>query len=74
MQHKEHQAHLTFTNPFRMPISGELTVAGSGLLESKINIRLVIYIKEFTPPHHPVKVCLSKQTEQNPAKNISTEL
>ncbi|XP_041946332.1 transglutaminase 5, like [Alosa sapidissima] len=37
---KEHQAQLTFKNPFRMAIGGVLTIVGGGLLENKINIRV----------------------------------
>ncbi|XP_056315321.1 transglutaminase 5, like [Danio aesculapii] len=39
-------AMVTFTNPFNMAVTGELTVAGTGLLEEKIQIRLSMQPRE----------------------------
>ncbi|XP_062401583.1 transglutaminase 5, like isoform X2 [Sardina pilchardus] len=41
VRQKEHQAQLTFVNPFRIAVGGVLTVAGGGLLGEKINIRVI---------------------------------
>ncbi|XP_071398940.1 transglutaminase 5, like [Centroberyx affinis] len=38
---KEHTALVTFTNPFSMPVSGVLTVAGAGLIQGKVQFRLL---------------------------------
>ncbi|XP_041743133.1 LOW QUALITY PROTEIN: protein-glutamine gamma-glutamyltransferase 5 [Coregonus clupeaformis] len=38
--HKEHTALVVFRNPFSVPVSGVLTVAGSGLIEGKIHSRI----------------------------------
>ncbi|XP_056606551.1 protein-glutamine gamma-glutamyltransferase 5-like [Triplophysa dalaica] len=35
-------ATVTFTSPFTVPVNGELTVMGSGLLEEKVQIRLTL--------------------------------
>ncbi|CAM4619923.1 unnamed protein product [Leuciscus chuanchicus] len=39
-------ATVTFTNPFNVAVSGDLIVAGSGLLEEKVQMRLTIQPRE----------------------------
>ncbi|XP_030634058.1 transglutaminase 5, like [Chanos chanos] len=39
---REHVATVTFTNPFTMPIMGILTMAGAGLLENKVQSRILL--------------------------------
>uniref|UniRef100_A0A8C2HMZ2 protein-glutamine gamma-glutamyltransferase n=1 Tax=Cyprinus carpio TaxID=7962 RepID=A0A8C2HMZ2_CYPCA len=41
-------ATVSFTNPFNVAVSGELTVSGSGLLEEKAQMRLTIQPRETT--------------------------
>ncbi|XP_060925126.1 transglutaminase 5, like [Limanda limanda] len=38
---KEHTAVVTFTNPFSHMVSGVLTIAGAGLVQGKINFRML---------------------------------
>ncbi|XP_068171540.1 transglutaminase 5, like [Antennarius striatus] len=37
---KKHTATVTFTNPYSHPVSGVLTVAGAGLIHSKVHFRM----------------------------------
>ncbi|XP_048056100.1 transglutaminase 5, like [Megalobrama amblycephala] len=39
-------ATVTFTNPFNVAVSGELTIVGSGLLEEKVQMRVTIQPRE----------------------------
>lgn len=38
---REQAAIVTFTNPFSYPVSGVLTVAGAGLIQGKVNFRML---------------------------------
>ncbi|XP_070693405.1 transglutaminase 5, like [Pempheris klunzingeri] len=39
--HKEQTATVTFTNPYSHPVSGDLTVAGAGLIQGKVLFRML---------------------------------
>lgn len=41
MHNKEQTAIVTFTNPYSHPVSGELTVAGAGLIRSKVHFSML---------------------------------
>ncbi|XP_029906957.1 transglutaminase 5, like [Myripristis murdjan] len=41
INHKEHTAVVMFTNPFSVPVSGSLMVAGAGLIQGKIHFRML---------------------------------
>ncbi|XP_063071206.1 transglutaminase 5, like [Engraulis encrasicolus] len=76
--HKEHQAQLVFSNPFKMPIAGVLSVAGSSLLESPVQIRILALqpgetMKKsisFTPKRMGLKMLHSSLTLSNMAMVI----
>ncbi|XP_068598549.1 transglutaminase 5, like [Brachionichthys hirsutus] len=40
IKNKKHAATVTFTNPYSHPVSGVLTVAGAGLIQSKVHFRM----------------------------------
>ncbi|KAL2090584.1 hypothetical protein ACEWY4_012847 [Coilia grayii] len=73
VEHKEQQAQLVFTNPYRVPIAGVLTVAGSGLLDSSIQIRILALqpgetMKKsisFTPQRKGIKMLHASLTLTN---------
>uniref|UniRef100_A0A667YR67 Transglutaminase 5, like n=1 Tax=Myripristis murdjan TaxID=586833 RepID=A0A667YR67_9TELE len=52
INHKEHTAVVMFTNPFSVPVSGSLMVAGAGLIQGKIHFSIASLLEQritFTP-------------------------
>ncbi|XP_058635095.1 protein-glutamine gamma-glutamyltransferase 5-like isoform X2 [Onychostoma macrolepis] len=65
---KPQVATVTFTNPFNVAVSGELTVSGSGLLEEKAQMSLTIQ------PRETIKKPVSFTPKMAGAKMLSASL